>query len=83
MDKFQEAMSLSVFRTVPWHRGEDWFGMIAQYCKLDIEGGVEHHVGILLIGLDPFLLAFTYGRPLANGFAGSEGSLVVVAYDAA
>ena len=83
MDELQQAMCLGIFGAVLWDRGEDWFGMIAQYCKLDLEGGVEHHVGILLIWIDPFLLAFTYGRPLANGFAGSEGSLVVVAYDAA
>ena len=83
MDELQQAMCLGIFGAVLWDGGEDRLGMIAQDGKLDVEGRVEHHVGILLIWIYPFLFALAYGRPLADCLAGSESSLVVVAYDAA
>ena len=38
VDELQQAVRLSVFWTVPGHRGEDDFGMSAQHGKLDVEG---------------------------------------------
>ena len=50
--------------------------------KLDVERRVKHHVGILLVGRYPLFLREAHVPPLADGLAGAEGSLIVVADDA-
>ena len=57
--------------------------MGAQDCKLNVERGVEHHVGRLLEGQDPALFGLADILPLRYGLLCGEGTLVVVADDAA
>ena len=83
MDELQKTMRLAVLGTVAGHGGEDNLGMRTQDGKLNIQGGVEHHVGGLLEGQDPFLLGIADVLPLADGLAGGESSFVVITYDAA
>ena len=57
--------------------------MGAQHGKLDVEGRVEHHVCRLLEREYPLVLCLAHTLPLADGLAGREGPLVVVADNAA
>ena len=83
MEELQQAVGIGVLRTVLGHGGEDDLGMGAEDGKLDVEGGVEHDVGGLLIWEDPLVLSLAYVLPLADGLAGGVGSFVIVAHDAA
>ena len=83
MDELQQSVSLAIFPTVLGHAGENDFRMGAQDGKLDVQCGVEHSVGSLLIGEYPLILSFTDVIPLGNGLLRSKGAFVVVANDAA
>ena len=83
VEELQQAVGIGVLRTVLGHGGEDDLGMGAEDGKLDVEGGVEHDVGGLLIWEDPLILSLAYVLPLADGLAGGVGSFVIVAHDAA
>ena len=56
VDELKQAMRLRIFWAILWHCREDKLGIRSQYGKLDIKRRVEHHVGILLIRRNPFLL---------------------------
>ena len=83
MDEFQEAVGFAVFGAVLRDGPEDQFGVGVEYGEFHQVGGVEHHIGVLLIGIDPLLFGAADVRPLVDGLAGGEGAVVVVADDAA
>ena len=76
-------MCLRIFRTVLGHAGQNDFGVRAQHGELDVQRRVEHGVGRLLEGEYPAVFGLADVLPLGDGLPGGEGSLVVVAYDAA
>ena len=57
--------------------------MGAKHGKLDVECRIKHYIGRLLVGEDPLFLSLTHALPLADGLAGSIGTLIVVADNAA
>lgn len=62
-DEFQQPVGFCVFRTVPWNTGKDGLCVAAEHGEFEQEGGVEHNVGIFLVGEYPFVLAGTYTGP--------------------
>ena len=57
--------------------------MVAQHGELYEKCRVEHHVGILLIGIDPLLFGIEHVRPLVDALSGGESTLVIVTHYAA
>lgn len=57
--------------------------MEAQHGKLEKQSGIEHHIGILLIGEYPLILSGTHAGPARNGFAGGISPVVEIANDTA
>ena len=67
-DELHKPVGFGVFRTVARYAGKDRFCMATQYGKFKQEGGIEHDIGIFLIGEYPFVFTGTYAGPARNGF---------------
>ena len=78
MDKLQETVCLAVFRAVFRHCSQYWLSVIAEHGEFNEQRGIEHCVSLLAIWGNPLLLSLADTRPLADGLAGGEGTLVVV-----
>lgn len=84
MDVSQElaqAVGLGIFGAVLGDLFKQWFCLALDDGKLEEHGAVEHGVSILLEGEDPFVFTGTYGGPSADGFAGIDATVFVVADD--
>ena len=57
--------------------------MAAQHGKLEQQGGVEHHVGVFLVGEYPLVFARAHAGPARDGLLCRVAAVVVVADDAA
>ena len=55
--------------------------MRTQYGKLDVQGGVEHHVGGFLIREYPLVFGCAHVLPLCYRLPRCKGTLVIVADD--
>lgn len=82
-DKLQQTVSLGIFRAVAWHAVQYRFGMTAQHGQFEEQSRIEHHVRVLLVGKNPFILSSTYAGPAGDRFLSRITTVVVVADDAA
>ena len=83
MQKAKQTVRLGVFGAVVRHRGQNALSMVAHHRKLKQISRIEHHIGIFLIGVNPFLLSGTHTGPLADGLPRRERTFIIVAHDAA
>ena len=83
MQELQQAVGLGMFRHVLGHLFQQGLGLTLDDRQFEEHGGVEHSVGIFLIGEYPLVLAGTYRRPAADGVDSRDPTILVVADDAA
>ena len=82
-EELEQAVGLGMFLTVLGHLLQQRFGLGPDDGKLEEHGRVEHRIGILLIGEYPLVLARPHAGPAADGVAGVDSAILIVADDAA
>ena len=80
MNEFQQPVRLGVLGTILRYGSQNRVSVVAHHGEFHQIGGIEHHIRVLLVRVDPFLLGLKHVRPLLNSLACGEGALVVVAH---
>ena len=80
-EEFVEPVCLGEFIHMLWYTGEQLCGLLFDDSELINHRSIEHLVGILLIGEDPFFLSCPDRRPSADGLLSGDPAVFVVAYD--
>ena len=78
MYEFQQTVSLRILGAILWYCSQYRICVISHNREFHKIGGVEHHIRILLIWIDPLFFSFKPIRPLLNGLAGGKCPLVVI-----
>ena len=82
MQELQQPAGFAVFGTILRHRPQDSLGVIAENGKFYQIGGVEQHVGVLLVRIYPLDFRTPDVRPVRDCFPGGVSSFVIVPYNA-